>query len=240
MNNSFFRPNWSAPINIHAIQTLRNGGFSNNSFESFNVSDGVGDNLLHVQNNMIKLNQILPQKPKWIKQIHSDICIELPSNDKEGDSLFTYQKNIVCAIRTADCLPILLTDDHGSFVACIHAGWKGLGLGVIENLINNIKPKGSLIVWLGPCISQSNFEVGLDVYDFIIKKDPRLDESFIRKDKKKFNLDLLKAAKIKLKNLGIENVTTTQNTCTYRDSDKFFSYRRDMNTGRMASLIWFD
>ena len=148
-------------------------------------------------------------------------------------------KKTICTILTADCLPILLTDTLGSFVASIHAGWRGMAFGVIENTFKKIGISSKAIVWLGPCISKKNFEVGLDVYDIYIKRDPRTAICFDYKGNGKFNFDLILAAKIKLKNLGVLNVSSI-NKCTFDDSDNFFSYRRDGNTGRMASLIWID
>lgn len=240
MSDFFIIPNWSIPLNIKAIQTTRKNGFSCKHFDSFNLSENVGDEIAVVNKNIKKLMQYLPERPKWLHQIHSNLSIQIPSNSINADGAFTREKKIICAVRTADCLPILVTDEEGSCVAAIHAGWRGLGSGIIENFFQKIKLKGPAIVWLGPCISQDVFEVGLDVYDFFIKHDSRMAPVFNYKRKNKFYLNLTRAAIIKLRNIGVKNISAIEDICTYRDSEQFYSYRRDKITGRMASLIWID
>jgi len=239
-NDSFIIPDWRVPKNIKAIQTIRINGFSSKAFSSLNLSDSCGDNLVDVSKNINKLNGYLPANPKWLNQTHSNQVIKLPNELDGGDASYTYSKNTVCAIQTADCLPILLTDTFGRSVAAIHAGWKGMAFGIIENTIKKMGIGSEAIVWFGPCISKRNFEVGLDVYNIFIKRDPRTAICFNYKGSGKFNFDLILAAKIKLKNLGVVNISTISNACTFDDSDKFFSYRRDGVTGRMASLIWIE
>jgi len=243
MNEDFIIPKWPAPDNIKAIQTTRNGGISLKKFSSLNLSNNVGDINQHVEGNYKKLSNFLPSNPCWLNQIHSNRCEELPSNKELNcDASFTYNKKIVCAVRTADCLPIFLTNFEGSFVALIHAGWKGLLNGVIEKTIDKIHSSSEIIVWLGPCIGQESFEVGNDVYDFFINKDSNTKKAFkLLKDR--YYLDLAVAARLKLNHLNIDNISgagITDNFCTFKDQRNFFSYRRDVNTGRMASLLWID
>ena len=243
MNEDFIIPKWPAPDNIKAIQTTRNGGISLKKFSSLNLSNNVGDINQHVEGNYKKLSNFLPSNPCWLNQIHSNRCEELPSNKELNcDASFTYNKKIVCAVRTADCLPIFLTNFEGSFVALIHAGWKGLLNGVIEKTIDKIHSSSEIIVWLGPCIGQESFEVGNDVYDFFINKDSNTKKAFkLLKDR--YYLDLAVAARLKLNHLNINNISgsgMTDNFCTFKDQRNFFSYRRDVNTGRMASLLWID
>jgi polyphenol oxidase len=235
----FIIPEWKVPENIKAIQTIRINGFSSKGFSSFNLSESCGDNLNDVSKNIYKLKSYLPVSPKWLNQTHSSKVIRLPNQLSDADASYSRSKKTICTILTADCLPILLTDTLGSFVASIHAGWRGMAFGVIENTFKKIGISSKAIVWLGPCISKKNFEVGLDVYDIYIKRDPRTAICFDYKGNGKFNFDLILAAKIKLKNLGVLNVSSI-NKCTFDDSDNFFSYRRDGNTGRMASLVWID
>ena len=243
MNEDFIIPKWPAPDNIKAIQTTRNGGISLKKFSSLNLSNNVGDINQHVEGNYKKLSNFLPSNPCWLNQIHSNRCEELPSNKELNcDASFTYNKKIVCAVRTADCLPIFLTNFEGSFVALIHAGWKGLLNGVIEKTIDKIHSSSEIIVWLGPCIGQESFEVGNDVYDLFINKDSNTKKAFkLLKDR--YYLDLAVAARLKLNHLNIDNISgagITDNFCTFKDQRNFFSYRRDVNTGRMASLLWID
>ena len=150
-------------------------------------------------------------------------------------------ENLGLVVKTADCMPIFLKDKKR--IGAVHAGWRGLGMGIIEEAINKINSSNDLIVWLGPCISQENFEVGFDVYEFFNKYDKNCISAFIEKSKGKFLLSLTKAAKLKLKDLGVQLVYgngITQNYCTYNDADTFYSYRRDTVTGRMATLIWIE
>ena len=243
MNENFIIPKWPAPKNIRAIQTTRNGGISLRQFSSLNLSNDVGDIEEHVKDNYKKLLNFLPSDPFWLNQIHSDKSEEIPSKKVLNcDASYTYNKKTVCAVRTADCLPIFLTNFDGSFVALIHAGWKGLLNGVIEKTINNISSSSEIIVWLGPCISQESFEVGNDVHDLFINKDSNTKKAF-KLLKNRYYLDLAGAARLKLNHLNIDNISgagVTEDFCTFRDQKIFFSYRRDGNTGRMASLLWID
>ena len=243
MNEDFIIPKWPAPKNIRAIQTTRNGGISLANYSSFNLSSAVGDSDKYVEGNYKKLLDYLPSNPFWLNQIHSDKSEELPTKKiLNCDASYTYNKNIVCAVRTADCLPIFLTNFQGSFVALIHAGWKGLLNGVIENTIDKINSSSEIIVWLGPCISQESFEVGNDVYSLFINKDSNTKKAF-KLLKNRYYLDLAETARLKLNYVNIENITgagITENFCTFKDKKNFFSYRRDGKTGRMASLLWID
>ena len=243
MIEEFIIPKWPAPENIRAIQTTRNGGISLRQFSSLNLSNDVGDIEEHVKDNYKKLLNFLPSDPFWLNQIHSDKSEEIPSKKVLNcDASYTYNKKTVCAVRTADCLPIFLTNFDGSFVALIHAGWKGLLNGVIEKTINNISSSSEIIVWLGPCIGQESFEVGNDIHDLFLQKDSNTKKAF-KLLKNRYYLDLAGAARLKLNHLNIDNISgagITDNFCTFKDKKQFFSYRRDGNTGRMASLLWID
>ena len=245
MNDLIF-PDWKVPSFIRAIQTTRKGGYSvGPNYGKFNSSHHVGDEHNSVNLNIKQLMDIVPNDICWIEQVHGKRIIQLPKNiaSSKADACYSKDKNVICAVRTADCLPILITDIRGTFVLTIHAGWRGLGIGIIEKAINKINSSNDLIVWLGPCISQENFEVGHDVYEFFNKNDKNCISAFIEKSKDKFSLSLTKAAELKLKSLGVQFIYgngITQNYCTYNDVDKFYSYRRDKLTGRMASLIWME
>lgn len=244
--NDFIYPDWKVPNFIRAIQTTRKGGYSvGANYEKFNLSHYVGDDQNSVNLNIKQLKDNVPNDIFWIEQVHGKKLIQLPKDitSRKADGCYSKEKNVICAVRTADCLPILITDTRGTFVLTIHAGWRGLGMGIIEEAINKINSSNDLIVWLGPCISQENFEVGLDVYEFFNKYDKNCISAFIEKSKGKFLLSLTKAAKLKLKASGVQFAYgngITQNYCTYHDADTFYSYRRDTVTGRMATLIWME
>ena len=244
--NDLIYPDWKVPKFIRAIQTTRKGGYSvGRNYGKFNLSQHVGDEHNSVNLNIKQLMDIVPNDICWIEQVHGKKIIQLPKNiaSSKADACYSKDKNVICAVRTADCLPILITDIRGTFVLTIHAGWRGLGIGIIEEAINKINSSNDLIVWLGPCISQENFEVGHDVYEFFNKNDKNCISAFIEKSKDKFSLSLTKVAELKLKSLGVQFIYgngITQNYCTYNDVDKFYSYRRDKLTGRMASLIWME
>lgn len=228
-------------FNISMLQTTRHGGFSEGKYKSLNLSQDVNDNPGNVLKNFKLLDSIC-SNIHWITQVHGCNVIELPCSNTIGDSVFTKQRNIVCAVRTADCLPILLTNKKGSMVAAIHAGWRSLGSGIIEKTISKINSDSDIYAWLGPSISADKFIVGQDVYNFFEENDPKIINSFI-KYHDKYKLCLPTAAKCKLINIGVKNIfgsTIDENFCTYDDVDRFFSYRRDKSTGRMASLIWIN
>jgi YfiH family protein len=242
MTTNFIIPVFKNIHNISMLQTTRIGGVSLNNYNSMNVSMDVKDNPDHVIENINFLERFCP-KIQWINQVHGSNVIELPcSNMSPADAVFTKKIKTVCAIKTADCLPILLTNEKGSFVAAIHAGWRGMGLGVIEKTIRTIDSDSEIFAWLGPSIGVEKFVVGHDVYEFFEKNDPDVLYSFI-KHHDKYKLCLPTAAKKKLINIGVKKIfgsTVDDDFCTYNDKERFFSYRRDKITGRMASLIWIN
>jgi YfiH family protein len=242
MTTDFIIPVFENIPNISMLQTTRTGGVSLNNYNSLNVSIDVNDNPDHVLEN-IKILERMSPKIQWINQVHGSNVIELPCNNVSfADAVFTKKIKNVCAIRTADCLPILLTNEKGSFVAAIHAGWRSMGLGIIENTIRSINSDCEIYAWLGPSIGVDKFVVGHDVYNFFEKNDPNILNSFIKyHDRYKFCLPT--AAKNKLVNIGVKKIigsTIDEDFCTYNDRKRFFSYRRDKITGRMASLIWIN
>jgi len=211
-----------------------------NGFDAFNVANHVSDDPERVFENRKKLTQYfdLPSEPRYIDQIHSDKCLSFGSSECEGDAIYTNKKNEVCAILTADCLPIFITDALGQEVAVIHAGWKGLLRGVIEQTLRSFNSK-NLSAHFGPAISQDSFEVGAEVKDQYIAKDKSFKSSF-KTYSGKYYMDLYDAAKLVLNNFEIYKISGG-NECTFRQKDEYFSYRRDgKNSGRMANLIWIN
>jgi len=230
------------PKNINVISTKRYLGEKPknflNGFDTFNLADHVSDDLERVYKNRKKLVKFfnLNSEPRYLSQIHSDKCLRFDSSECEGDALYSNKKNEVCAILTADCLPIFITDILGQEVAVIHAGWKGLLRGIIEQTLKSFDSK-NLVAHFGPAISQNSFQVGEEVIDQYIAKDNSFESSFKTFSGKHY-LDLYDAAKLVLNNFDIYKISGGTD-CTFKQKDEYFSYRRDgKESGRMANLIW--
>ena len=228
-NINIFTPEWIVPKNIFALQTKRNTTAIKKSS--------------HI--NKIKLStnfglEFINKKEKGLNQSHSNIAIELPCDDRHADASYTKHPRVICSIRTADCMPLLITDEEGSFVAAIHAGWRGLSSGIIENTLKKINARGKIIVWIGPHISQEFFEVGAEVRNIFLENDSTTDEAFKHGANGKYFLSMLKAAELKLLNLGVEKIYITKNLCTYKNANNYYSYRREASSERMTSLIWIE
>ncbi len=211
-------------------------------YSNFNLATHVSDDIEAVYKNRLLLKKIynLPSEPKWLNQIHSDICLNADNIKglESADSSWSDKKNVVCAVLTADCLPIFASDDKGEIVGICHAGWKGILNGVIEAFINKmpVNPQ-NIIICFGVAIGQNALELGEDVYLQFINKDIDFKKAF-KKENNKYFLDIYKIAKIILSKFQIENISY-ENKCTY--SGEYFSYRRDGEfTGRNAHLIWME
>ena len=242
--SNFFIPDWPAPSHIKSMQTLRTGGKSEGKYNSFNLATHVNDDLNAVHLNRDLLSQYLPSSPYWLNQTHSVDVLKLPSPTLNGDTSYTIEKNTICVVQTADCLPLLVTNLEGTIVAAIHAGWRGLLHGVIENTIEkmNISPN-DLLVWLGPAISQKHFEVGFDVKNSFCEKHKEAEKAFHLISEQKWLADIYTLAKIRLNLCGVNQIyggSVSDDYCTFANEVGYFSYRRDGITGRMASLIWID
>ncbi|MER2494460.1 peptidoglycan editing factor PgeF [Catenovulum sediminis] len=235
----FYTPSWPAPHHVVALQTCRQGGFSLPPYNSLNLATHVKDARETVMRNRALLP--LPKSVGWLNQTHSDICIELPCKDlaKPADASYTYLAEQVCVVLTADCLPVLLTNKSGDFVAAVHCGWRGLANGLLANTLTAINcNRQDLLVWLGPAIGPSAFEVGDDVYQFFMQQDPLYNKAFKSQSiEGKFLANIYDLAKIQLRQLGAHNIYSDE-LCTYTQSSQYFSFRRDGQTGRQASFIW--
>ncbi len=233
---------WPAAQNVHAITTLRSGGVSTNPFASLNVADHVHDEAENVRDNRKVITQMLnlPTEPVWLQQVHSNRVIQLTHNtaDPQADASFTHQSGIVCAIVTADCLPILLSSKDGGIIAALHAGWRGLLNGIISRTVKALG-KQHLIAWLGPAIGANCFEVGTEVKDQFVSKSAMFNAAFTQNNQHHYLADIYQIARLELKALGITGVYGG-GFCTVTDHQRFYSYRRDGETGRMATLIWRD
>ncbi|WP_131110593.1 peptidoglycan editing factor PgeF [Sulfuricystis thermophila] len=233
-------PDWPAPTNVHALVTTRAGGVSKPPYASFNLADHVGDDPAAVAANRRLLRTLLPAEPVWLKQVHGTRCVDAASIAKgcEADAAFTRQPGVVFAVLTADCLPVLLCDEAGTVVAAAHAGWRGLAGGVIESTVAAMQlPGKQLIAWLGPAIGPQSFEVGGEVRDAFLAHDPAAASAFRAQANGKWLCDIYRLATLRLEALGVCLITSADFD-TVRDTERFYSYRRDGITGRMASLIW--
>lgn len=233
---------WPAPSNVIALTTSRAYGSSMAPFDGNNLGLHVGDNPMHVNANRKALASSLnlPNTPEWLEQSHTNLCIVVEDDkNRSGDATITRRSGTVLSIMTADCQPILLCNTQGTEIAAIHAGWKGLVNGIIENtLAKMLSSPSDILAWLGPSICQSCFEVGDDVRDIYLQRYSFAKTSFKQRGVKWLaNLpDLTEGI---LNQLGISNVYAS-NMCTYENKNAFYSYRREQQTGRMASLIWFN
>ena len=242
----YIQPTWPAPKNIKAYTTTRQEGTSLDPYSSFNLADHVGDAALHVANNRSLLAQSLnlPSTPIWLQQVHSNVAINLENTDTQNpvaDAAVTSRPNIVCAILTADCLPILICNKKGTKVGAIHAGWRGLANGIIDNTLNALdEDPTELLAWMGPAIGPEIYEVSQDVLQSFITEDQEAISAFKPKanTENKWLANLYLLATMRLNSLGLTAVYGGE-YCTFLDQQKFYSYRRDRGiTGRMATLIW--
>ncbi|ODN66249.1 peptidoglycan editing factor PgeF [Methylophaga muralis] len=244
MVETFLTVNWPAPKHIKALTTTRNGGHSIAPYESLNLGDHVGDNPDYVTANRQRLIEtaLLPNEPLWLKQTHSTDVIHSSQwqHDIEADAIVSDSTNKVCAVMTADCLPLLITDKSGTQVAAIHAGWRGLQAGIIENTIAKFPhSRSELLAWLGPAIGPQAFEVGPEVKAAFVAVDPAAESAFIKAHSDRYLADIYQLAR---QHLNAQGVTAIYggDYCTFNETQRFFSYRRDGVTGRMATLIWIE
>lgn len=239
----FISPNWPAPANVKALQTTRLGGVSVAPYASLNLGAHVNDNPISVAKNRQLLSSYLPSEPVWVNQVHGVEVIDAAQSTclQNADASFTTKPNVVCVTMTADCLPVLLCDKAGSVVAAVHAGWRGLCDGVLEAAVSNMPVQASeILAWLGPAIGPNAFEVGGEVRAQFIAKDAQAENAFKAQGNKWLG-DIYQIARQRLNKLGVTQIyggSVNENFCTYTDATRFYSFRRDNVTGRMASLIW--
>jgi YfiH family protein len=233
-------PNWPAPPSVRALSTTRGGGFSAAPYASLNLGDHVGDDPVKVAANRRLLDEHVTAAPRWLKQVHGVHCVDADTGDDvpEADAAVSRGGVRACAILTADCLPVLFCDEAGTVVAAAHAGWRGLAAGVIEATVAAMQVPGSrLLAWLGPAIGPGAFEVGDEVRAAFLADDARAAAAFVPHGPGKWLADLHALARLRLARLGVTKVFADP-SCTYSDADRFFSFRRDGSTGRMATAIW--
>jgi len=243
MNLEYITPNWPAQKNISCVMTTRKGGFSRNVYKGLNLGLHVNDDEKYVQENrqLLKDDLNLPNEPIWLNQVHGSQVMQLPyvtDKNLSADAAYTKEAGVVCAVLTADCLPVVFCDQSGSYVAVAHAGWRSLLNGVLENTLRALpKDNVDIMCWLGPAIGPNKFEVGEEVYEQFVIKDSMHENSFQMQNDSKYLANIYQLAKNVLSTNGVKNVYGGE-FCTYTQEDRFFSYRRDGQTGRMATLIW--
>ena len=250
--NSYIEVKWPVPAKVRAYATTRLGGNSQAPFDCFNLAKHVGDNEQKVEINRQQLVQTLglKQMPVWLEQTHSSKVVDIDRLDDryfhdklspliQADASYSARLGRVCVVMTADCLPILLANKSGSWIAAVHAGWRGLADGIVQNTIAAYPGEANeLVAWLGPAISQTHFEVGEEVKSFFEEKNQSYTTAFKTTGDRKYHCDLYTIARILLKDYGID--VFGGEYCSFSQSSQFYSYRRDGKTGRMASLIWIE
>jgi YfiH family protein len=249
VNPSWLTPKWPAPVGVRVVSTLRSGGASTAPYASLNLGDHVGDVAANVRDNRRRLviAAEVPTQPVWLRQEHGSTVADLDATDLDAagglgpaDAAFTRRQGRVCAILTADCLPIVLAAESGDLVAAAHAGWRGLAGGVVEATLNAMGvPPERLLAWLGPAIGPQHFEVGAEVREALLAADAGAVAAFVPNARGRFMADLGLLARRRLGALGVRRIYGG-GICTYAEGDKYFSHRRDGVTGRHATLIWLE
>jgi YfiH family protein len=244
-------PDWPAPPRVRAASTTRAGGASRGVYAGLNLADHVGDRSEHVLDNrsLLRSRLGLPGEPLWLQQVHGTRVLSDPTVSSvkiavgrapEADGACTRAPGVVCAVMTADCLPVLLCDRQGTRVAALHAGWRGLAAGILEGGIAAMGGvAGEILVWIGPGIGADAFEVGSEVRARFVDDDPDAALAFRPSGSGRHWADLVALARHRLSRLGVTEIHGG-GYCTFSDPTRFFSYRRDGVTGRMASMIWLD
>lgn len=245
MTFPIIKPNWSVPQSVQAFTTTRQGGVSQAPYASFNLAEHVGDQPEAVAKNRTILQQTyaVDLNWSWLNQQHTTNVLHFNQaclNQTPADAVWSDQPNQVCVVMTADCLPILITNQAASMVCAVHAGWRGLADGILSKTLEALPEQPhNLIAWIGPAISQAHFEVGQDVVEAFVVQEPSLRYFFkpSRTESAKFYADLAGIAQYQLKQLGLGQIHLSGH-CSYAESADFYSYRRDGQTGRMATVIW--
>jgi polyphenol oxidase len=242
--DAWITPEWPAPRNVRAAATLRTGGVSTGPFASLNLGSHVGDSVDAVTENRRRVRTMLnlPSEPLWLNQVHGTTVVEAKRGvtTPAADAAFARDSGPVCTVLTADCLPVLLCDREGTRVAAAHAGWRGLAGGILRETVQGLGvPAQRLMAWLGPAIEQDAFEVGAEVRDRFIAADAANAAAFRINERGRWQADLYDLARRELTRLDVTAVYGGGFRC-FADRERFFSYRRDGQTGRLATMIWLD
>jgi YfiH family protein len=242
------------PDGVRAVFSDRRGGFSSPPYQGYNLGDHVGDNPADVAKNRADFVSQLPASPCWLNQVHSTRVVDVSDSAALGASADASISRLIgapCVVMTADCLPVLLCDRQARVVAAAHAGWRGLADGVLENTVNLMATEpSSLTAWLGPAIGPNHFQVGPEVRETFLRWDAQAQSAFSldtrqslgtvdATDGPRYLADLKRLAYQRLDALGVGQIHVSPD-CTYTQADRFFSYRLEGRTGRMAAAIWLE
>lgn len=232
---------WPAPPGVVAGTTLRGGGASRGPYASLNLGAHVGDDPESVRNNRRRFVEAcgLPAEPAWLRQVHgTQVIAQGAEPGQPADAIAGNSPGAVCAVLTADCLPVVFASADGGEIAAAHAGWRGLAAGILEATVAALAaPAGDVLAWLGPAISQPAFEVGGEVREVLLQRDPHAAGCFRRNERGRWQADLYGLARRRLQRCGVTQVFGG-GRCTYGEPDAFFSYRRDGECGRMATFVY--
>ena len=235
----WLRPDWPAPEHIHSCVTTRSVGASQPPFAQFNVAEHVGDDLAQVQANRTYLAQVLNCQPTWLNQVHGTQVVQADATQVlTADASISRTPGLACCIMSADCLPVLFTDQAGSCVAAAHAGWRSLVGGVLEKTLASMQVAPErILVWLGPAIGAAAFEVGPEVRAAFLQQHAATEQAFVPSHNPgRWLADIYQLARIRLAACGVQAVYGG-GFCTVTDP-RFYSYRGESVTGRFASLVW--
>lgn len=244
-SDTWLLADWSAPAHISAGTSWRRGGISQGSYASLNLALHVGDDANAVAENRHRLH--LPSAPIWLNQVHGRMVVDAgqvveqsPARVIEADAAYTDRVGVICAVLTADCLPVLICDRQGTRVAAVHAGWRGMAVGIIEGTVDALGlPGEQLLAWLGPAIGPNAYEVGEEVRDTFMRNNPEAGMAFRSSSPGHWWMDIYQLARQRLMSRGVSAISGGDH-CTWHEADNFYSYRRDGVTGRMASVIWIE
>jgi YfiH family protein len=233
---------WPASEKVQAFTTTRAGGVSELGWASLNLGDRTGDLPEHVAENRRRFAALLPGPPGWLRQVHGNQVQQretLGDRAPEADAVFSTTRGLPCTILTADCLPVLFCDRSATTVAAAHAGWRGLAGGVLESTIDALPAApDELLAWIGPGIGATVYEVGPDFREHLRERLPWLEDGFLEVNGA-VHADLEAIARAILRRAGVTEIHGG-GFCTYTDSERFFSHRREPSGGRMATTIWLE
>jgi YfiH family protein len=236
-----FAPDWPAPARVRAWVTERAGGASAGSYATLNLATHVGDEPERVAENRARLRAgaALPAEPVWLEQVHGATVLDLDRDaPAPADGAVTARAGVVCAVLTADCLPVIFADRAGRRVGIAHAGWRGLLNGVLPAAVRALRaPPRELVAWLGPAISARAYEVGAEVRDAYLARDPGAERAFVANPRGRWQADLYALARASLAAAGVTAVHGGE-FCTFGEDERFFSHRREAPCGRIATLVW--
>jgi hypothetical protein len=236
-----FAPDWPAPARVTAWVTERAGGASSGSYSALNLATHVGDAPERVAENraILSAGVRLPSEPVWLEQVHGTNVLDLDRDHvAPADGAVTSRAGVVCAVLTADCLPVIFASRDGGRVGVAHAGWRGLLNGVLPAAVRALRtPPQDIVAWLGPAIGAESYEVGAEVRDAYLARDRHADRAFTPNERGRWQADLYALARASLARAGVGAVHGG-GFCTYREAHRFFSHRREAPCGRFATLVW--